>query len=119
MSDYRDLNVWKKSRAFVAEVYRATASFPRCEMFGLTSQMRRAASSIVCNIAEGHGRRTPRDCRSFVVNARGSAQEVETQIFIAEDLEFLTHERSVELREAVNEIGRMLNGLLRYYNAKT
>jgi four helix bundle protein len=119
MSDYRDLEVWKKSRVLTVGVYRATAKFPRSEMFGLTSQMRRAASSIVSNIAEGHGRWTRRDCRSFIVIARGSAQELETQIFIAEDLEFLSEQESAELREAVNRIGRMLNGLLRYYSTKT
>lgn len=119
MSDYKELEVWKKSRVLTVEVYRATARFPRSELFGLTSQLRRAASSIVCNIAEGQGRWTKRDCRSFVINARGSAQELETQIIIAEDLEFLSAEKSAQLRESVNRIGRMLNGLLRYYSTKT
>jgi four helix bundle protein len=116
MSDYRNLEVWQKSRALVVEVYQLTKGFPRSEMFGLTSQMRRAAISIVSNIAEGNGRWTSRDRGSFVITARGSTQELETQIFVAEDLEFLSPEDAHGLRKAVNEIGRMLNGLLRYYS---
>ena len=117
MSNYQDLKVWKKSRTLVAEVYKATRVFPRSEIYGLTSQMRRAALSIAANIAEGHGRWTRRDCRSFLLIARGSAHELETELLIAEDLEFLSGEHSGTLRCATNEIGRMLSGLIRYYSA--
>jgi four helix bundle protein len=87
-------------------------------MFGMTSQIRRAALGIGLNIAEGNGRWTMRDRRSFIINARASAQEVEAVLFIAEDLQYITAEVSEGLRKSANEIGRMLNGLARYY-AKT
>ena len=118
MSDYRKLEVWKKSRALAAEVYRSTERFPKSEMFGLTSQIRRAAVSIVLNVAEGNGRWTMRDQGSFIVDARASAQEVEAVLYIAEDLKYLTAEAAERLRKSANEIGRMLNGLLRYYRGK-
>lgn len=115
MSDYKELEVWKKSRALAAGVYRLTASFPQSELFGLTKQMRTAATSIVFNIAEAHGRWSRRDCRAFLTIARGSAFELETQAFLAEDLEFLKHETAETVRISVVEIARMLQGLIRYY----
>lgn len=115
MSDYRTLEVWKKSRALTAEVYRVTECFPRSEVFGITSQMRRAALSIVLNVAEGTGRWTSRDQGSFIITARASAQELDAVLYVVEDLEFLTSETSTRLRQSITEIGRMLNGLLRFY----
>ena len=115
MGDYKDLNVWKKSRALTAEVYRVSEGFPRSEMFGLTSQMRRAAMSIVLNIAEGKGRWTTRDQGSFIITARASAQELEAVLYLAEDLKYMTPETSERLRKSTNEIGRMLNGLVKFY----
>jgi four helix bundle protein len=115
MSNHRTLKVWKDSRALVARIYRATSRFPHQEMFGLTRQMRRAAVSIPSNIAEGHGRWTRRDCKSFIYIARGSAFELDTQIYLAEDIGWLTPREAESLREAVGEIARMLNGLIRYY----
>ena len=116
MSDYKDLEVWKKSRALAAVVYRMTAAFPQSELFGLTKQMRTAATSIAFNIAEGHGRWSRRDCRAFLMIARGSAFELETQAFLAEDLDFLEHDASETVRNSVVEIARMLQGLIRYYS---
>ena len=115
MSDYRKLDVWKKSRALTAEVYRLTEHFPQSEMFGLTSQMRRAALSIALNVAEGNGRWTMRDQGSFIITARASAQELEAVVYLAEDLKFMTADAAEVIRKLANEIGRMLNGLLRYY----
>jgi len=115
MGDHKNLEVWKKSRALTAEIYRVTERFPRSEMFGITSQMRRAAMSIVLNVAEGNGRWTDRDQRSFIVTARGSACEVEAVVYLAEDLGLITPETSEHIRKKTNEIGRMLNGLLRFY----
>ena len=115
MSDYRNLEVWKKGRALTAEVYRVTAQFPRSEMFGVTSQMRRAALSIVLNVAEGTGRWTARDQASFIVTASASAHELEAVLYLAEDLRYITTEESASLRKRTNEVGRMLNGMLRFY----
>lgn len=116
MSDYKDLEVWKKSRALAVAVYRTTSAFPANELFGLTKQMRTAATSIVFNIAEAHGRWSRRDCRAFLTIARGSAFELETQAFLAEDLEFLDHDSAERIRADVVEISKMLQGLIRYYS---
>jgi len=76
-SNYRNLAVWQKARALAVQVYRTTRKYPRDEMFGLVQQMRRAAISILCNIAEGQGRWTRRDYHRFLIDARGSALELE------------------------------------------
>jgi four helix bundle protein len=115
MSNHRTLKVWQDSRALVVRIYRATSRFPGEEMFGLTRQMRRAAASIPSNIAEGHGRWTRRDCKSFLYIARGSALELDTQLFLAEDLGWLTAKDAESLRAETSDIARMLNGLIRYY----
>jgi four helix bundle protein len=113
MGNYNELSVWRKSVDLVVQVYAASMLLPREEVFGLQSQMRRAAVSIPCNIAEGQGR-TEKDYRRFVLQARGSILELETEIVICERLGFLRAETAAELREQTGEIGRMLNGLLRY-----
>ena len=115
MSDYTKLEVWQKSRAFARDIYEASASFPQHEQFCLTQQIRRAAVSIPSNIAEGSGRGSSRDRSNFILIARGSAFEVETQLFIAEDLHYVESSTAAELRDRANEIGRMLTGLIRYY----
>ena len=111
-SNYRDLLVWQKARVLAKDIYILTRSFPRNETFGLVSQMRRTAVSIVCNIAEGQGRWTRPDYRRFLLIARGSAFELEAQLIIAQDIGYI--EDVEELTERAIEITRMLNGLLRY-----
>jgi four helix bundle protein len=111
-SSYRDLLVWQKARALAKDIYILTRSFPRNETFGLVSQMRRTAVSIPSNIAEGQGRWTRPDYRHFLLIARGSAFELETQIIIAADIGYIEDPDS--LTERTSEIARMLNGLLRY-----
>jgi four helix bundle protein len=114
MSGYRNLDVWQKARVLAKEIYLVTRSFPREEMFVLTQQMRRAAISIVCNIAEGRGRGSGPDYRHFVMIARGSAFELEAQIIIATDVGYLEKATARPLLKATAEIERMLNGLVRY-----
>lgn len=97
---------------FVREIYRATANFPREEVFGLTSQLRRAAVSIPSNIAEGKGRYSPRDFQHFLKQARGSVNEVETQLLLARDLDYLQKDQTAVLLKQCEEIGRILNGLI-------
>ena len=113
MSTYRDLLVWQESRVLTKEIYTLTAGFPRSEMFGLVSQMRRAATSIMCNLAEGQGRRSARDQVHFYYIARGSLLELETQIFISVDLGYVESRNSEMRLRQTEEIGRMLNGLIR------
>ncbi|HUK74082.1 MAG TPA: four helix bundle protein [Candidatus Bathyarchaeia archaeon] len=110
---YRDLLVWQKSMALVKMVYQKTRSFPNEEMFGLTLQMRRAAVSVPCNVAEGQGRATKKDFRQFLAISRGSLLELETQFLIAEELGFLSAERRERLFLKTDELLRMLNGLMK------
>ena len=109
---YKDLIAWQKSMELVTAVYRETTSFPKNELFGLTSQLRRAAVSIPSNIAEGQGRLSEKEFRHFLGQARGSLMEVETQLQIAENLGYLGKEPKRILTEACAEVGRILNGLL-------
>lgn len=100
-ASYRDLRVWQSAMELVISVYHETREFPREELYGLTSRMRRAAVSIPSNIAEGKGRSTDRDRALFFCHARGSLLELETQILIAQRLRYMTA-----------ELGRMLNALI-------
>jgi four helix bundle protein len=109
---YKDLVAWQKAMALVTEVYRATSAFPREEVYGLTSQLRRAAVSIPSNLAEGQGRQSTGEFRQFVGQARGSLLELETQLLIAQNLEFLSPQQAERLLVRTAELGRMLNGLL-------
>ncbi len=109
--NYQDLIVWQKAMDFVERLYRTTASFPKEELYVLTSQVRRAAISIPSNIAEGQGRRSPRDFRRFLSLAYGSVREVETQLLLAERLGYLTANARTHLMDSAAEIGRLLNGL--------
>jgi four helix bundle protein len=110
--NYRDLIAWRKSMDFVEAVYRTTAAFPREEVYGLISQMRRAAVSIPCNIAEGQGRDSSREFHRFLSVAHGSLREVETQVLIAERLKYVNTDTGAKLMESAGEIGRLLNGLM-------
>ena len=109
---YRDLRVWQRAMDLVATVYSETRSFPKDELYGLVSQLRRAAVSIPSNIAEGKGRLTDRDRSHFFYQARGSLLEVETQILIAQKLGYIAQPCSDKLMERSSEVGRMLNALI-------
>jgi four helix bundle protein len=109
---YKDLVAWQKSMDLVTAIYRATSVFPKDELFGLTSQVRRAAVSIPSNIAEGQGRLSEKEFRYFLGQARGSLMEVETQIQIAENLGYLAKDETRKLLATCSEVGRIINGLL-------
>jgi four helix bundle protein len=109
---YRDLVVWNKAMELVMEIYRLTQIFPKEEIFGLMSQIRRSAVSIPSNIAEGQGRLTRGEFRVFLGNARGSLSELETQIIIARKLNYLKEPDAAGLIEKASEVGRILNGLI-------
>ncbi len=116
MSDsiYRRLDAWKKAMCLATATYAATQSFPRHELYGLTSQMRRAAVSIPSNIAEGRGRDSRRDFRQFVIRARASAYELQTQITIAELLLYLSTEEADRLMQQSDDVVKVINGLIRH-----
>ncbi len=109
---YRDLIVWHKAMDLVTEIYRVTQNFPKGEIFGLISQLRRAAVSIPSNIAEGQGRLSKGEFRVFLGNARGSLSEVETQVLIAKNLDYLSQNETTKLLDLASEVGRILNGLI-------
>jgi four helix bundle protein len=112
MGDYRQLLVWRRAHAFTLNVYQSTRSFPPAEQFGLTSQLRRAAISIVSNIAEGSGRRADRDHARFLSIARGSTCEVECQLLLSRDVGYLNEDAWESLDGECRGIGRMLTGLI-------
>jgi four helix bundle protein len=116
MTTHKDLNVWKKSMNLVILTYRLTGQFPKEELFGLSSQMRRAAVSIPSNIAEGHGRSSDKELIRFLFISLGSASELETQILLSNKLDFLNEEGFNQLNELNNEIIRMLVALIRSKN---
>src|SRR5205807_3734003 len=89
-SSFRELRVWQEAMKLTAEVYRRTADFPKHEIYGLSNQMRRAAVSVPSNIAEGKGHRTDREFSQFLFDARGSLLELQSQVMIAEELQYLS-----------------------------
>jgi four helix bundle protein len=110
---FEDLRAWQYAMSFVENLYRETSSFPKQELYRLTSQLRRAAVSIVSNIAEGKGRASDRDFCHFLDNARGSVYEVKTQLMLSERIGYLNHETSQRLLAEASEVSRLLNGLLK------
>ena len=111
MRDFRNLQVWKKSHNLTLDVYKSTSQFPRTEIYGLTSQIRRACSSIPTNIAEGCGRKSPADFARFLQIALGSASETEYLILLTHDLKYLNFDQYSELIDRINHIKRMLINL--------
>lgn len=113
MQDFKKLIVWQKSHTLALRVYEVTATFPRTEIFGLTSQMRRAATSIPSNIAEGSCRGGNREFARYLQVAIGSAGELEYDLLLSADLAFLGKDQGNGLGQEVIEIKRMLTGLIR------
>jgi len=112
MQNFKDLKVWQRSHQFVLELYRVTTSFPKSEVYGLTSQIRRAAASVPTNIVEGCGRSSNAELGRFLWIAMGSAAEVEYQCLLARDLDFMSEIEFTHLSGEIVEIRRMLNALI-------
>lgn len=115
MKSYKDLDVWKESRKMVKTIYLLSQNFPKEETYGLTQQIRRSAVSVPSNIAEGHGRNTAKDSIQFFHISRGSLYELETQTYLALDLNYITEQQSTQTIEQISSIGKMLNGLINYF----
>ena len=113
IKSHRDLIVWQKAMDLVVSVYHDTETFPGSEMFGLTRQIRRAAASIPANIAEGQGRRFRKEFLSYLANARGSLWELDSHFELAARLGFLEPKLHSRLQIQMDEVGRILNGLMR------
>ncbi|MGC1205757.1 MAG: four helix bundle protein [Flavobacteriaceae bacterium] len=107
MHRFKDLEIWKKSRLFCSEIYKITSSFPESEKFGLTNQLRRASVSIPSNIAEGSSRKSNKDFARFLQITLGSAYEIETQLLIASDLQFINENELSELLKNLESIIKM------------
>jgi len=112
MKDYRKLIVWEKAHQLTLEIYGMLGNFPKEEMFGLISQMKRSSASIPTNIAEGCGRKSEKDFHRFLVISFGSANELEYQVILSSDLRFIDSTRANRLLKQIEEIKKMLNGLM-------
>jgi four helix bundle protein len=117
MKDFRELKVWQKAHELTLTVYKITASFPREELYGLTSQLRRSSSSIPANLAEGCGRNGDGDFCRFCSIAMGSAREVEYHLLLARDLKLIASSDCEELTQRTTEVKRMLAGLIQKLKA--
>lgn len=108
---FEKLLVWQKSRILASDIYRMTSSFPKEELFGMTSQMRRCAISIPSNLAEGSSRRTNKDKARFTEIAFGSALELLNQLIISSDLDYISSDKYLEIRLKIQEITYLLDAL--------
>lgn len=113
MNNFRELTVWKKAHVLAVYIYKISQSFPKEELYGLTSQMRRACVSIPANIAEGCGRGSDADFARFLYIAMGSACELEYHLLLACDLEFLGKEVADSVIAELSEVKKMLSGLIK------
>ncbi len=112
MQSYRELIAWQQSMVLVSEVYRLTKRFPREEIYGLASQLRRSAVSVPSNIAEGQGRATRGEFVQFLCNARGSLFEMETQLIIAAELGYFGEPERMLLTQQLTRVAQLLNALI-------
>ena len=112
VKSYKDLNVWKKSISVVKKIYLITKKYPKEEIYALTSQMRRAAISIPSNIAEGKSRHSKNEYIQFLYISLGSISELETQIVISRELNYIDYQIEDELLDKLDQIGKMLRSLI-------
>jgi len=116
--NYEELNVFKESHKFVLEIYKMTETFPNEEKFRLVDQLIRASYSIPSNIAEGNSRNTTKDYINFLYNARGSANEIKYFLLLSKDLGYISIKRYLELKTKIEDIIKMLNGLINSLRGK-
>lgn len=115
MKDFTELEVWKHSRKLAGTVYSLSRSFPNSELHGLTLQIRRSSVSVPSNIAEGVGRNSKKDTLQFLFVARGSLFELETQLYLSFDQEFISSEQLNSVLEEIKSCKKLLNGFINYY----
>lgn len=118
MATHRDLDAWKKSIDFVVKIYKITENFPKEEIYGITSQIRRAAVSISSNIAEGAGRNSDKEFMHFLSISIGSLAEVDTQLIICRELKFISVKTYEELEIEIINVRKLILGLKRYLYGK-
>lgn len=112
MKDFRDLRVWEKSHQLTLQVYSVTGHFPKHELYGLTSQIRRCSASVGANIAEGCGKRGNNEFQRYLLIASGSASELDYHLLLSRDLGFLSEAEYAELAKRLTELRKMLAALL-------
>lgn len=117
MRDFKELKVWHKAHQLVLDIYQQTRSFPTDERFGLTAHLRKSATSIPSNIAEGSGRQSEKEFARFLSIAAGSASETEYQLLLARDLNYIGSDFHARLDAQVNEVKRMLNSFIQRLTA--
>jgi len=115
---YENLDVWKEATDLAVQIYRITQDFPKEEIYGLTSQLRRASLSISSNIAERTGRKSKKDFKQFVHIASGSLNEVESLLHVCRRLNLIAADSYNQLRESAERLGRLIGGLIKYLNGK-
>ena len=113
IQSYKDLIVWQKAMALAKEIFEITQDFPKSEIYGLVSQMRRAVVSIPSNIAEGYGRGSRKEYGQFLLIAYGSGLELETQLILSKDLDFITTDKYLLINNLLVEVLKMLNSIKR------
>ena len=118
MKTHKDLDVWNKAMDFVIFLYKKTKDFPKDELYSLTNQMRRAAVSIPSNIAEGASRQSTKEYIQFLYIARGSASELETQLILANRLDYISEDDLTTLSKNLEDIAKMLTGLINFLKKK-
>jgi four helix bundle protein len=111
--DFRSIGAWQKAHSLVLEIYKKTQAFPNAELYGLTSQIRRAASSIPANIAEGCGKESEAELARYMQNSMGSASELEYHLLLAKDLGYLEENQYQELNRATIEVKKMLSSFIK------
>ena len=114
VKSFEDLTVWKDARKFTNKIYNLTNKFPKEELYGLTSQIRRATVSIMANIAEGFDRRSDKELSNFLSIARASSSEVQNDLYIALDLKYISEEEFKKMYAEAKEIAKQINGLMTY-----
>lgn len=116
--EYTELEIWKESRKLVSQIYKVTTSFPKVETYGLTNQIRSCSISIPSNIAEGCGRRTATDTLKFLYISRGSLYELETQVYLALDQNYLNQDDFMTIISQITHCKKLLSGFITYYKGK-
>lgn len=116
MHNFKELNIWNEAKEFSLLIYKVTSKFPSSEVYGITSQIKRAAVSIPSNIAEGAGRNSNKDFSRFIAISLGSSFELETQLIIANELNFIDNEKFKELIETLSKIQKMLVNFQKHLN---
>lgn len=116
---FEELIIWQEARKLTNNIYRVTKKFPKEELYGLTSQMRRAAVSVMSNIAEGFDRRTTKEFISFLIIARASVSEVQNDLYISLDLNYINTENFQTNYDYAQKIAKLINGLITYLKSQT